>query len=95
MGEGGEGGKKRQPREDGGWGGCTKRTTELLMRASRLALSTNACTHTYFKEHAGITWGMDFVSNYINCVPLPVPKQPTNNNTACCSIYVLSTVNFL
>lgn len=55
LGDGQGGGEVRGKREDrgGSWrrgckeeGKCTKRNGELLMRASRLALSTNAHTHT-------------------------------------------------
>lgn len=80
----------------GSWGrGCkeegrrTKRTGELLMRVSRLALSTNAHTHT-LKVHTGIytEHGYCYTLHQLYLLLVPLPPATTHNlslNLACLS----------
>lgn len=74
-------GEKREDRV-GNWGrGCkeagrrTKRIGELLMRASRLGLSTNARTQTHTRCTQAFTQSMDIVTHYISCAPFLSPSS--------------------
>lgn len=82
LGDRQRGDEVREKRADsrGSWGRgckeegrCTKRTAELLMRASRLALSTNARTHIHTKgahSHLHRAWILLHITSSVPPPPL-------------------------